>query len=169
MTNPQDFTKTMQDMMSAFPMDTSAMQDAWKTQAAMAEKLSRIALQAAEQSTEISARWAKGTIGKMGDVATVRDEASDYQKAMTDFASAQAESTSESLAAFAEIAKRVQMETVELMLAAGKDLSAEAAAQGRAAQTKMAETMVNGTNQMAAKSNEAAKAGAQTMANAANK
>ncbi len=45
---------------------------------------------------------------------------------MTDFASAQAEVSSESLAAFAEIAKKVQMETVELMLAAGKDMGDEA-------------------------------------------
>ena len=45
---------------------------------------------------------------------------------MTDFASAQAEMSAESMAAFAEIAKKVQMETVELMLAAGKDMGDEA-------------------------------------------
>ena len=32
------------------------------------------------------------------------------------------------MAAFAEVAKKVQMETVELMLAAGKDLSEDATA-----------------------------------------
>jgi vacuolar-type H+-ATPase subunit H len=32
------------------------------------------------------------------------------------------------MAAFAEVAKKVQMETVELLLAAGKDASAEASA-----------------------------------------
>ncbi len=34
----------------------------------------------------------------------------------------------ENMAAFAEIAKKVQMETVELMLAAGKDISEDATA-----------------------------------------
>jgi hypothetical protein len=34
----------------------------------------------------------------------------------------------EHMAAFAEVAKKVQMETVELMLAAGKDLSEDATA-----------------------------------------
>jgi hypothetical protein len=34
----------------------------------------------------------------------------------------------ENLAAFAEIAKKVQMETVELMMAAGKDISEDATA-----------------------------------------
>ena len=34
----------------------------------------------------------------------------------------------ENLAAFAEVAKKVQMDTVELMMAAGKDASSEASA-----------------------------------------
>ncbi len=34
----------------------------------------------------------------------------------------------ENLAAFAEVAKKVQMETVELMMAAGKDMSEDATA-----------------------------------------
>ena len=105
-----DYTKMMKDMMGAFPVDTTAMQDAFKTQAAFADKMSKVVLEAAEKSTEISASWTKSTIGK----------------AMTDFASAQAEMSAESMAAFAEIAKKVQMETVELMLAAGKDMGDEA-------------------------------------------
>ena len=75
------------------------------------------------KSTEISSKWTKDTLTKMSGVATMRDEPADYSKAMTDFASSQAESTAETLAAFAEIAKNVQMETVELMLSAGKDMS----------------------------------------------
>jgi len=40
----------------------------------------------------------------------------------------------ENLAAFAEVAKKVQMETVELMLAAGKDFSEDATAAVKKAQ-----------------------------------
>jgi len=119
-TKAQDYTKTMQDMMGAFPMDMSAFQDGFKTYAAFGEKMSKVALEAAEKSTEISSAWTKATIAKMGDVTKSKAEPTDYSKSMTDFASAQAEMTSESMAAFAEIAKKVQMETVELMLAAGK-------------------------------------------------
>jgi hypothetical protein len=126
MTNTPDFTKVMQDMMASFPMDASSMQNAFKTQAAMAEKFSKVALQAAEKSTEISSKWAKDTIAKLSDVSKAKTEAADYTKSATDFASAAAEMASEHMAAFAEVAKKVQMETVELMLAAGKDLSAEA-------------------------------------------
>ncbi|MEL6517020.1 MAG: Phasin [Pseudomonadota bacterium] len=128
MAKAQDYTKVFQDMMGSFPVDTSAMQEAYKTQAALAEKMSKVALEAAEKSTEISSKWTKDTIGKMGTVAAVKEEPADYGKAVTDFASAQAEMAAENMAAFAEVAKKVQMETVELMLAAGKDMSEDATA-----------------------------------------
>jgi hypothetical protein len=123
-----DYTKMMKDMMGAFPVDMSSMQDAFKTQAAFADKMSKVVLEAAEKSTEISATWTKATIGKLGVVSNIKEEPADYAKAMTDFASGQAEMSAESMAAFAEIAKKVQMETVELMLAAGKEVSDDATA-----------------------------------------
>ena len=126
MTN--DMTKMMHEMMASFPMDATAMTDAFKTSAALGEKMSKVALEAAEKSTEISSAWTKETLTKISDVTKVKEEPTDYTKAMTDFASAQAEMAAEHMAAFAEIAKKVQMETDELMLAAGKDFSEDATA-----------------------------------------
>ena len=128
MAKTQDFTKVMQDMMSAFPVDASALQGAFKTQAALGEKMARVALEAAEKSTEISSKWTKDTLAKFGDMATAKEEPSEYTKALSDFASSTAEMAAENLAAYAEVAKKVQMETVELMLAAGKDISEDATA-----------------------------------------
>ena len=128
MNKTTDINKMFQDMMASFPMDPSAMQDAFKTQAALGEKMSKVVLEAADKSNEISAKWAKETLAKIGEMTKLKDEPADYSKAMTDFASAQAEMAAESMAAFAEIAKKVQMETVELMLAAGKDISEDATA-----------------------------------------
>lgn len=128
MTKTPDFTKVMQDMMSSFPVDASAFQNAFKTQAAMGEKLSRVALDAAEKSTEITSKWAKETILQLADITKAKTEPTEYTKAASDFASSAAEMAAENLAAFAEVAKKVQMETVELMLAAGKDLSEDATA-----------------------------------------
>lgn len=128
MTRPNDFTKAAQDVLAAFPVDTKALQDAFRTQAAITEKLSKVALEAAEKSTEISAKWAKDTIAKLTIATRAKTEPTEYTKAATDFASAAAEMAAENLAAFAEVAKKVQMETVELMLAAGKDLSEDATA-----------------------------------------
>ena len=128
MTKTPDFAKTMQDMMASFPVDASAFQNAFKTQAAFAEKFSKVAIEAAEKSTEISAKWTKDALAKVGEIAKAKSEPADYTKSMTDFASAAAEMAAENLAAFAEVAKKVQMETVELMLAAGKDISEDATA-----------------------------------------
>jgi hypothetical protein len=118
----------MQDMMASFPVDASAFQNAFKTQAAFGEKLTKVALEAAEKSTEISSKWAKDALAKLTVVSKAKADPADYTKAATDFASAAAEMASENLAAFAEVAKKVQMDTVELLLAAGKDASVEATA-----------------------------------------
>jgi len=128
MTKTPDFTKVVQDMMGNFPVDAKAFQEAFKTQAAMSEKFTKVALEAAEKSTEITSKWAKDTLAKLAVVTKAKTEAAEYTKAASDFASAAAEMAAENLAAFAEVAKKVQMETVELMLAAGKDLSEDATA-----------------------------------------
>ena len=127
-TKTTDMTKMLQEMMGAFPVDTKAVQDAFKTSATLSEKMSKVVLEAADKSTEISSKWAKDTLSKVGSLATKKEEPADYAKAVSDFASATAEMAAENLAAFAEVAKKVQMETVELMLAAGKDFSEDATA-----------------------------------------
>ncbi|MCZ0964251.1 Phasin [Paracoccus benzoatiresistens] len=126
MTMIPDFTKTMQDVMASFPSDMSSIQDALRSQSLLGEKLARVALAAAERSTEISARWAKDSITRMGELAAVRQEPSDYAKAVSDFASRSAELAAEHMAAYAEIAKTVQTDTVNLMLTAGKDIVLDA-------------------------------------------
>lgn len=126
MANTQDFTAVMKDMMGAFPVDNSAMEDAFKSSASLNEKLSGVALSAAEKSAEISSKWTKDTIAKLTDMSKAKTDPADFAKAMTDFASTAAEVASENMSAFAEIAKKVQADTVELMMAAGKDITEEA-------------------------------------------
>jgi len=128
MTKTTDFTAMFKDVMGNFPVDSKAMEDAFKSQAALNEKLSGVALSAAEQSAEISNKWTKETLSKMSEMAKAKTEPADYAKAMTDFASANAEVAAEHMAAFAEVAKKVQMETVELLLASGKTMQEDAAA-----------------------------------------
>ncbi len=124
----QDFSAIMKDMMGSFNVDTKAFEDAFKNQASLNEKLAGVALTAAEKSSDLSAKWAKDTLSKLADLSKAQAEPADYAKALTDFASASSEAAAQNLAAFAEIAKKVQMETVELLMAAGKDLTEEASA-----------------------------------------
>ena len=150
MTKTPDFTKVMQDMMASFPVDASAFQNAFKTQAAFGEKLSKVAFEAAEKSIEISAKWTKETLAKLTSAAKAKAEPTDYSKAVSDFASAAAELASENLAAFAEVAKKVQMETVELMMAAGKDASTEASAAVKKATDDVTASVKKATDDVAA-------------------
>lgn len=128
MAKAQDMNAMLKDMMGAFPVDTAAMDGAFKNVVSLNEKFTSVALEAAEKSTEISSKWTKDTLAKVADISKAKAEPADYTKAMTDFASASAEVAAENMAAFAEVAKKVQMETVELMMAASKDLGEDAAA-----------------------------------------
>jgi hypothetical protein len=128
MSKTPDMTAMFKDVMGAFPVDTKAFDEAFKTSATLNEKLSGVALTAAEKSTDISSKWAQDTFAKLAEMSKAKAEPADYAKAMTDFASAYSETAAEHMAAFAEIAKKAQMDTVELMMAAGKDFSEDAQA-----------------------------------------
>ena len=128
MAKTTDYTAMFKDMMGAFPVDMSSFQDAFKTSASYGEKFSKVALEAAEKSTEISTKWTKDTLSKLGDMSKVKAEPADYSKAITDFASAQAEMAAEYMSAFGEVAKKLQMDTVELVMAAGKTATEETSA-----------------------------------------
>lgn len=137
MAKAQDMNTMMKDMMGSFPVDTKAMEDAFKSQAALNEKLSGVALEAAEKSAEISSKWTKETLTKLNDMSKAKTEPADYAKAMTDFASASAEAAAENMAAFSEVAKKVQMETVDLMMSAGKDIQEDASKAAKKASDDM--------------------------------
>ena len=140
MTNTQDFTKAFKDVditkafkdiagsfnIDTAAFDTAAFGDSFKSSASLNEKLSGVALTAAEQSAEISNKWATDTLAKLSAVSTAKSEPADYSTAMSEFVQAQSQAASEYLSAYTEIAKRAQMETVELLMAAGKGFSEEA-------------------------------------------
>jgi hypothetical protein len=133
MAKTQDYTAIFKDMMGAFPVDTKGMEGMFKSQTAMTEKMSAVAIDAAQKSTDLSAKWAQDTLSKLSAMASTKTEPADYAKTMTDFMSTTAESAAEHMAAFAEIAKKVQTETLELMLAAGKDVSEDMTAAAKKA------------------------------------
>ena len=52
----QDMTAMFKDVLGAFPVDTTAFEAAFKNSAALNEKLTAVAMGAAEQSSEISTK-----------------------------------------------------------------------------------------------------------------
>jgi hypothetical protein len=145
-TKTQDYTAAFKDMMAAFPVDTKAMESFFKSQSALTEKMSAVALGAAQKSTDLSAKWTQDTLAKFAAVTKAKSEPADYAKSVSDFASASAESASEHMAAFAEIAKKMQTETLELMMAAGKDMSEDMTAAAKKATEEMTSTVKKATS-----------------------
>lgn len=126
MTNTQDFTKAFTEMFDQMPKDFGDFSAAFRNSAELSEKLSKVALTAAEQSAAISNSWTKDTLAKLADATTAKEDPAAYGKAVTDLASRSFETASENVVAFAEVAKRVQMETIELLLATGQNVAPKA-------------------------------------------
>ena len=122
-----DMTATLKEMMDAFPVDTKSMEGAYKNSLALTEKLSHVAIEAADKSAEISTKWTKDTLAKLAEMSKAKAEPADYAQSMSDFLSAQAEVATENMATFAEIAKKLQMETFDLIMGASKDFSGKSA------------------------------------------
>ncbi|EPX86657.1 hypothetical protein ruthe_01475 [Rubellimicrobium thermophilum DSM 16684] len=137
MAKTQDYMAMFKDMMGNLPVDTAAMENLFRSQSALAEKMSAVAIEAAQRSTDLSARWVHDTLTKLSTITTAKSEPADYAKSVAEFMASSAESAAEHLAAFADIAKRVQTETVELLLAAGKDMSEDVTAAARKATQDM--------------------------------
>ena len=122
----EDYAQKVREALGNFPLDTSSLENLAKSQAALAEKLSAIAIEAAQRSNDLSNRWIQDTLSKLSTVTQAKADPADYAKSMTEFVSGSAETATEHIAAFAEIAKKVQAETLELLLSAGKDPSESA-------------------------------------------
>ncbi len=126
MASPPDFMKMMQDAAAAFRFDPAGLQEAMRNSAGQAQKLSSVALGAAGESAELSAKLAREMLARLGEVTRAKDSPAEYSQAMADFAKAQADMVGGQLSAFAAIAQKVQAETAEVLAAAAESVSAEA-------------------------------------------
>lgn len=135
-----DFAKATEEFFAAFKMDTKMFDDASKNVAEFNVKLGKIAVAAAKKNAELTNAWTAETLKTVEAANKVQKDPSAYSTVASEFASAQAQSLPEKLAAYAEVAKAAQLEAVELFVAAGKDIQAEVAAATKdvAAKTKAA-------------------------------
>ena len=123
-----DMNKFYTDFMASLPTDTSLLDDAIKKQTEINEKYYDLFLKVAENSAAVSYKWASDTITKMQEAPKYDGDPSGYTKSLGDFVSAQADVTTENLAAYAEIAKKAQMDSVSLFLSSAKEVQKETAA-----------------------------------------
>ena len=128
MATTTDMNVLFKDFMGTFQMDTNAFETAFKNGASLNEKFAAVALTAVSKNADIANKWTTDTLFKLGEITKAKAEPADYAKAITDFASDQAEVAAENLSAYAEVAKKAQMDAVGLFMTAGKEATEEASA-----------------------------------------
>ena len=126
MATTTDMNVIFKDFMGAFQMDTAAFETAFKNSASLNEKFASVALTAVSKNADIANKWTSDTLSKISEITKAKAEPADYAKAVTNFASAQAEVAAENFSAYAEVAKKAQMDAVKLFMAAGKEATEEA-------------------------------------------
>lgn len=141
-----DYATMMKDMMSSLPMDSQSLEAMVRSQSQLAERMAAVAIEAAQRSTDLSAKWTQDTLSKLQAASRAKAEPADYAKSVTEFMSTSAESAAEHVAAFAEIAKKVQAETLEILLAAGKEMGEDVTAAARKATTDMQQAAQSAMN-----------------------
>lgn len=158
MTKNQDYTAVFKDMMSAFPVDNKAMDDMFKAQSAHAEKLSAVAIDSLSKSSALSTKWTQDSLAKLSALASAKAEPADRAKLVSDFFSASAEAATSHLTALADIAKQAQAQSLELIMAAGKDTSEDLTAAAKKAQGDLTAAVEKAQTAVASATKTAAKA-----------
>ena len=122
MFNFEDYTKNFEKMMSQSPIK---IDEAMKSIMDYNSKFGKIALDTVKKNTELSQTWAKESLSALDPFVKSAEKPEDFMKIATDYGSSQTQSTPKHIAEFAEVAKKAQLETIDLMMKAGKDAQEE--------------------------------------------
>ena len=122
MFNFEDYSKNFEKMMSQSPVK---FDDAMKSMMDFNSKFGKIALDTVKKNTELSQAWAKESLSALDPFVKSTEKPEDFMKIATDYMSSQTQSTPKHIAEFADVAKKAQLETIDLMMKAGKDAQEE--------------------------------------------
>ena len=122
MFNFEDYSKNFGKMMSQSPFK---IDDAMKSMIDYNTKVGKIALDTVKKNTELSQSWAKESLTALDPFVKGTEKPEDFMKIASDFVSSQTQSAPKHMAEFAEVAKKAQLETIDLMMKTGKDAQEE--------------------------------------------
>jgi hypothetical protein len=136
-TKTQDYTAVFQDMMGAFKLDPKAMEALLKTNSQRVEQISAVTFDAMSKSTELSAQWTQDMLAKVAALTAAKTDPSDLAKSFSEFAASTAEAATAHLTSYADIVKKAQSDALELIMAAGKDVTQDVEATTQKAQAEL--------------------------------
>jgi hypothetical protein len=114
-----DYTKSMEKFVSASPFE---MADNVKPLVDFQTKMAQVAFEATKKNIEIGQTWMNESIAALDAFAKPVEKPADLAAASTEFAKKQVEATPKHLASIADVAKKAQVDTAEIILKAGKDV-----------------------------------------------
>ena len=125
--NTLDFANTAEKLMGALNFDTKAYEDVLKNAAEFNAKLGKVAVDAARRNAELTNAWTQDVLTRVDTANTAYGNPVEYAAAATEFATAEVRALPDRMAEFAEIAKTAQLNTLDLMISAGKVVQEKAA------------------------------------------
>lgn len=88
-------------------------------------ELSKIAIDIFKKNAEITQDWSTETFGALEKLTKAQKNPSDFIKVVNNFVVEQSQSSPKHLAEYAEIAKKAQLDTIDLYMSAGKEINEE--------------------------------------------
>ena len=116
----QDYSKAFSNIASYFPLSPTTMNDNYLKVTENFGKAVNIALNAASEVVDINDKWARDSLAKAKVVSDEKPSPENYTKAMQDYASSSWEASTQYLASYTEVARKAQMDTVELVIGSTK-------------------------------------------------
>lgn len=101
-----DMMAMFKNFTGAMPFDTKAFEIVFRCRNRTSKSLAEMAVLVARMNADMSTKCKNDTLIKITEIAQVKTDPADYVKSISDFASLQAVVGAESIAAFAEIAKK---------------------------------------------------------------
>ena len=86
-------------------------------------KLSKITLDTIKKNTKLSQEWSKETLNSLETFTKTQKNPSDQSKVINDFITQQTQSSPKHIAEFAELAKKAQLDTIDLYMSDGKEIN----------------------------------------------
>jgi hypothetical protein len=128
-----DYTKNLEKMMAQSPIKVD---DLFKSVLDYNTNISKIALDTMKKNSDLTQSWAKETLSSLDPFVKAQDKPEDYVKVTTDFVNAQVQNTPKHIAEFAEAAKKAQLDTIDVVMKAGKEVQEEISAASKKSATK---------------------------------
>ena len=118
MFSPDDYTKNFENIFSKSPFKYD---DVIKSSSEYNAKFAKIAFDNVRKNIELSQAWTKETLSGLESFTKSQSKPADYVKVTTDYITEQAQVSPKYLSEYAEIAKKTQLDTIELIMEVGKN------------------------------------------------